>query len=435
MSLALESPASAEATAPRRLFSAYGVELEYALVERLGLDVLPAADWLLARAGDGRPTDVERGPVTWSNELVLHVVEFKTTEPSATLAGLAARFADEVRHANALMAERGGALLPTAMHPLMQPARAMRLWPHDYQDVYAAYDRIFGCQGHGWSNLQSVHLNLPFHGDEEFARLHAAVRLVLPLIPALAASSPLVEGRWTGLMDTRLEVYRHNARRIPSVAGSVIPESIDSEQEYRERILAPMYRDIAPYDPQGILQHEWLNSRGAIARFDRHTIEIRLIDSQEGPSADLAACRAIAETVRLLTLERWQPLARQRQYTVEQLDGVLRKTTRDAESAELADGEFLAAFGLSPERTYSAGAVWHALLDEVRRDDASAAEWESSDRAYREHGTLARRIAAAIGRDATPPSIGDVYDTLTRCLSNDETFLPHIPEGSSRRVG
>ncbi|HAL85576.1 MAG TPA: hypothetical protein DCM31_01010, partial [Deferribacteraceae bacterium] len=37
-----------------------------------------------------------------------------------------------------------------------------------------------------------------------------------------------------------------------------------------------MYRDIAPYDPECILQEEWLNSRGAIARFDRKAIEIRL---------------------------------------------------------------------------------------------------------------------------------------------------------------
>ena len=36
-------------------------------------------------------------------------------------------------------------------------------------------------------------LNLPFSSDEEFGRLHAAIRLLLPLLPALAASSPLVE--------------------------------------------------------------------------------------------------------------------------------------------------------------------------------------------------------------------------------------------------
>jgi hypothetical protein len=28
-------------------------------------------------------------------------------------------------------------------------------------------------------------------------------------------------------------------------------------------VLAPMYAEIAPYDPAGTLRHEWLNSRGA----------------------------------------------------------------------------------------------------------------------------------------------------------------------------
>ena len=99
------------------------------------------------------------------------------------------------------------------------PDREARLWPHEYGPVYRAFDRIFGCRGHGWSNLQSTHLNLPFRGDEEFGRLHAAVRLVLPLLPALAASTPIVEGRVGRHLDTRMETYRHNAAKVPSVSS------------------------------------------------------------------------------------------------------------------------------------------------------------------------------------------------------------------------
>ena len=51
-----------------------------------------------------------------------------------------------------------------------------------------------------------------------------------------------------------------------------------------------MYDDIAPLDPDAVLQHEWLNARGAIARFDRNTIELRVLDVQECPRADLAIC-------------------------------------------------------------------------------------------------------------------------------------------------
>src|SRR5690606_7705226 len=114
-----------------------------------------------------------------------------------------------------ILAPMGAMLMPTAMHPWFDPATETRLWPHEYSPVYETYNRIFGCQGHGWSNLQSMHVNLPFANDEEFARLHAAIRLALPILPALAASSPLVEGRVTGLADSRLDFYRFNSRRLP----------------------------------------------------------------------------------------------------------------------------------------------------------------------------------------------------------------------------
>ena len=59
------------------------------------------------------------------------------------------------------------------------------------------------------------------------------------------------------------------------MAGRVIPEPVFDKKSYEEQIFQRIYADIAPHDPQGILQHEWLNSRGAIARFDRNAIEIR----------------------------------------------------------------------------------------------------------------------------------------------------------------
>ena len=207
-------------TAPRPygLFEALGVELEYMIVDSGSLDVAAVADELLRAVAGSYVGEIDMGAVSWSNELVAHVVELKTSQPAAALAGLADSFAEHVRRINGLLGPFGARLMPGGMHPWMDPEREMRLWPHDSSEIYRAFDRIFGCRGHGWANLQSMHLNLPFDGDEEFGRLHAAIRMVLPILPALAASSPVVEGRLTGLMDTRLEVYRTNSRRVPSVA-------------------------------------------------------------------------------------------------------------------------------------------------------------------------------------------------------------------------
>jgi gamma-glutamyl:cysteine ligase YbdK (ATP-grasp superfamily) len=254
------------AARPLRLFDGVGVELEYMIVDSATLDVRPVADELLRTFHGTYDTEVERGAIGWSNELALHVIELKTAEPVPSLTGLARQFQAEVADALDRLAPMRARLLPTAMHPWMDPHRELRLWPHGYDDVYQAFNRIFDCRGHGWANLQSVHVNLPFGDDEEFARLHAAIRMVLPIVPALAASSPMVDGRLTGLLDTRLDVYRHNADRVPSVAGQVIPEPATSRQDYEARILGPIYDDLAPLDPDGVLRHEWVNGRGCIAR-------------------------------------------------------------------------------------------------------------------------------------------------------------------------
>ena len=124
--------------------------------------------------------------------------------------------------------------MPTAMHPWMDP-NDVELWPHGTRVIYDTFDRIFSCKGHGWANLQSLQINLPFAGDEEFARLHAAIRFLLPILPGLAASSPIIDGERNGILDNRLVVYRSNCARIPSVTGEVVPEPIGSIGEYHER--------------------------------------------------------------------------------------------------------------------------------------------------------------------------------------------------------
>ncbi|MBW3599357.1 MAG: glutamate--cysteine ligase, partial [Planctomycetes bacterium] len=339
------------------LFQAYGVELEYMIVDAESLSVRPIADDLLRAAAGEITSEVERGVIAWSNELALHVIELKTNGPARSLAPLPAMFQEDVAQINEILAAHGARLMPTAMHPWMNPDDELRLWPHNYNPVYETYNRIFDCRGHGWANLQSVHLNFPFADDEEFGRLHAAIRLLLPIMPALAASSPLMERRVTGMQDTRMEVYRGNSRRIPSITGAVIPEAVFTRRDYEQAIFARMYADIAPHDPHKILQHEWLNSRGAIARFDRNAIEVRVLDVQECPLADVAIGAAIAATLMALTEERWTSLAEQQAFAVEPLAELFLAAVRDAERAMIDDARYLRQFGCAGNSA-TAGELW-----------------------------------------------------------------------------
>jgi carboxylate-amine ligase len=251
------------------LFEAYGVELEYMIVDRDTLQVRPLADELLKHELGYYGADLIRGQVTWSNEMVLHVLELKATQPESNLSQLGYLLADEVRYINNVLRQWNARLLPGGCHPSFNPNLETRLWPHESNEIYATYHRIFNCNGHGWSNAQSTHLNLPFYDDEEFARLHAAVRLVLPLAPALCASSPIVEGRLTGYKDTRLKYYGTIQPAIPSITGKVIPEAVFSRRTYLKTIYAKIREDLKPLDPLRVLNPIWVNSRRAIPRFDR----------------------------------------------------------------------------------------------------------------------------------------------------------------------
>lgn len=411
---------------PLGLFGGVGVELEYMIVDEQTLDVRPVADEVMKAIAGEYTSDVEpdgEGSVIgWSNELALHVVELKTIRPVPHLGGLADLFQSHVARVEAVLAPMGCRLLPGATHPWMDPFAEMRLWPHEYSPVYEAFNRIFDCRGHGWANLQSTHINLPFADDAEFARLHAAVRMVLPILPALAAASPVMDGAPTAFADARLDVYRANARAVPSVSGRVIPEPVFSRRDYEGVLLAGIYKDLEPHDPEGIIRHEWVNARGCIARFDRGSIEIRLLDIQECPASDIAVCDLVIRAVRALAEERWISLKELQSFGVEPLHAILLGCIKDAERANITDASFLRAFGFSEASGgVKAGELWRRLDDELPR---SPGVDPKPMQTIFNHGTLATRILHALGPSPDRAALRRVFAKLADALRQGEPFMP-----------
>jgi glutamate---cysteine ligase / carboxylate-amine ligase len=271
----MSRPVQINPKCPLSLFEGYGVEMEYMIVDRDTLNVLPVSDRLLEAVAGTIVNEYSLNGMAWSNELVLHIIEVKTDGPAMHTEELGKAFQEQVSVIEQILGRFGARLMPGAIHPWMDPFFEVKLWPHEQNRIYEAYNRIFDCRGHGWANVQSTHLNLPFNGDEQFGKLHAATRLVLPLIPAVAASSPIADAERKPFLDYRMEMYRTNSLRIPSITGKMIPERVFTKAGYDLEIFQRIYRDIAPFDPKGILQEEWLNSRGAMSRWDRQTIEIR----------------------------------------------------------------------------------------------------------------------------------------------------------------
>jgi gamma-glutamyl:cysteine ligase YbdK (ATP-grasp superfamily) len=405
------------------LFQGYGIELEYMLVDCDTLQVKPITDDLLKHELGQYGSDFENGIVTWSNELVLHVVELKSTRPESNLNAVEHAFAENVERINSILAGWNTMLMPTAAHPFMDPMKETKLWPHDNNEVYEIYNKIFDCRGHGWSNLQSTHLNLPFYDDEEFAKLHAAIRIILPLLPGLCASSPVLDGKLTGSYDTRLKYYKTNQAKIPSITGKVIPEAVFSKRNYLNTIYEKIKTDIAPFDPNNELNPIWVNSRGAIPRFDRGSIEIRIMDIQECPLADMAIVSLVIETLKAFVAGKFIDLESQMKWKTETLAQMLDKTTDRAQEVVIDNEEYLNVFGFSG-RSATVPELWQHIITRLVRGGNSALEhWKREIDVILTEGTLAQRITRALGKDHSNEHLLHVYKQLSGCLAQNRMFF------------
>src|SRR5690606_11120905 len=253
-------------------------------------------------------------------------------------------------------------------------------------------------------------------------RLHAAIRVLLPILPGIAASSPAVDGMLTGIADNRLVAYRTNCAKIPSITGDVVPDTYRSMEEYQERLLARIYADLAPHDPEGILRHEWVNARGAIARFERMAIEIRVLDVQECPAADVAYAAAIIGTLRSLCDERWASTESLERWETRRLAELLDLPIRDGEDAEIGERKYLEAFGLN-RSSATLAKLWEHLIDRAAADGTLEGTDERFLEQYLRSGTLSTRIRSALG--SILPTHGDfvrVYRALCDALAEGRSF-------------
>jgi gamma-glutamyl:cysteine ligase YbdK (ATP-grasp superfamily) len=375
----------------------------------------------------GRGTsDVELGALGFSNEIADHVFEVKTTRPVPSLRRAEAVLWEGVQRFSAVLRDEFDArLMPTGMHPWFDPRRG-RLWSRSGTRIYGTYARLFEVNSHGWMNVQAAHLNLPFGDERETVAMHSAAALLIPYLPALAASTPLHDGRLQPSADSRLAWILAHQSRIPESCGALVPEYVDSLAGYRREILAPMYAalDRFPGDTAAI-RHEFLNARGAVLKFSRRAMEIRVLDTQECVRMDVAIAVFVRATLKSLTrriLAGSLPLPPH-----ELLVEDFRECVREGSCALVAAPHL--ALGRDETGRCDVRAVLRTLLDEarrtVRRDEADYLDLVAR---VIETGSLSERIRDALvpwqqrPEDELREAIRHIYIELMDCLEANEPW-------------
>jgi gamma-glutamyl:cysteine ligase YbdK (ATP-grasp superfamily) len=253
------------------------------------LNALPVVDKIIKDFHGRIVNFVELSNFTFGKEIQLHVMEIKSNMPFRSPENFEETMqAAVLALADFLESKYGAHLLGAGMHPLLK-LEETGVWPHRHKKIYQAYSKVFNLSQHGWLNIQSFQLNIPYSNQESAIFMHNMLSEICAYLPAISASSPIYEGEFGENVDNRLHFYMLNQKEVPSVTGDVIPEYVSSFKQYEKEIIERYSLDLAHAGvDECLLYKDWVNSRGAIFRFDRKAIEIRVMDEQECVKSDVA---------------------------------------------------------------------------------------------------------------------------------------------------
>jgi carboxylate-amine ligase len=247
------------------------VEEEFALLDPATLDLVNRFEELqLAAQG----TELEPHLV---GELIASEVEVRTGR-CETFADAAARLGERREQLRGLADGLGIGLSAVGTHP-WSPWQEQRIidTPH-----YRRNDELLRYVV--WRNNSfGLHVHVGVHGPDRAIRVCSALRAYLPELLALSASSPFVEGVFSGLHSARTQIF---TRMFPRCG---IPDPFASWQDW-ERYVRFLY------ETGSIAEHTqiWWSVRPHLAF---PTVEIRICDAQP----DLAESRALAALSYALT--------------------------------------------------------------------------------------------------------------------------------------
>jgi len=389
-----------------------GPEHEFSIVDEK-LTPLPIVDKIIKDVYGRVVNCVRLREFSFGKELQAHVAEFKANTPFSSPEAFEEIMQKAVETILGPIEKRYKArLLGLGMHPFLRLDEA-RVWWHRDRQIYEALSKIFNLNQHGWLNIQSFQLNLPYKNEREAVRLYNTITNILPYLPAVAASSPIYESKIGDYVDNRLHFYLNNQREVPSITGDIIPEYVSSFEKYERATVKRYSKDLANLNaPRFLLNKEWLNSRGAVIRSDRKAIEIRVLDEQECVKSDVALSCFIRAALRGILADESYPY-QSHEVLVENLNHVVRQGLHG--QVQHPEGE-------------TAREVCHHLL-EIASKNATTEEREylSIVRQRIEGGSLSetilREVDKRVQKTDLEEAIFDVYSELAYCLEKNKVYV------------
>jgi glutamate---cysteine ligase / carboxylate-amine ligase len=189
-----------------------GLEEEFALLDPATLDMVPRFEQLrdAATAGD------ELLAASLAGELISSEIEIRSGRGEDLAAAFAAQ-RDHRRRLFALADAHGVALGATGTHPWADYREQRNIDTEHYRRVVDGLQYVARR-----NNTFSLHVHVGMRGADRAVRVCDRLRPVLPLLLAISANSPFVDGRDSGLHTARTQTFTKSFPRcgVPDAFGS-----------------------------------------------------------------------------------------------------------------------------------------------------------------------------------------------------------------------
>jgi carboxylate-amine ligase len=252
-----------------------GIEEEFALLDPSDLGLVPRFEGLY-RAGASDPVLAE----SLAGELIASEIEIRSGR-GEDLAAAAAAQRERRRRLFSLAADHGVALGSAGTHPWADYRQQQIIDTKHYHRVEEGLKYV------AWrNNTFSLHVHVGIRGADRAVLICDRLRPVLPLLLAISASSPFLDGRDSGLHSARTQIFTKSFPRcgVPDPFGNW-----DAFAQYVDFLIRT--RSIVEYT------QVWWSIRPHLAF---GTVEVRICDAQisaaesDALSALIVACVAQA---------------------------------------------------------------------------------------------------------------------------------------------
>ncbi len=189
-----------------------GIEEEFAILDQSTLGLVQRFEELRDAAADSDPVLAE----SIAGELISSEIEIRSGRGDDLTAAVAAQ-RDRRRRLFALAAERGVALGATGTHPWADYREQHIIETEHYRRVEEGLKYV------AWrNNAFSLHAHVGIRGLDRAVAVCDRMRPVLPVLLAISASSPFLDGRDSGLHSARTQIFTKSFPRcgVPDAFGS-----------------------------------------------------------------------------------------------------------------------------------------------------------------------------------------------------------------------